>query len=93
MEKTTNVRRTVSSSLQDLPESNPSQLNATRHRNALVMQVIKESADSEKNIAREMDWNKPSRFVVVCVCHYDLSAHHTNTAEYHYEEETTKRES
>ncbi|XP_048380837.1 ubiquinol-cytochrome-c reductase complex assembly factor 3 isoform X2 [Stegostoma tigrinum] len=47
--------------LQHLPESNQSQLEATQRRNALVMQIIKESADCEKNVAREMDWNKPSR--------------------------------
>ncbi|XP_041038031.1 ubiquinol-cytochrome-c reductase complex assembly factor 3 isoform X2 [Carcharodon carcharias] len=46
--------------LSRLPESNQAQLEASRKRNTLLMQIIKESAESEKNIALERDWNKLS---------------------------------
>ncbi|XP_078060756.1 ubiquinol-cytochrome-c reductase complex assembly factor 3 [Mustelus asterias] len=47
--------------VQHLPESNKVRLEASRQRNTLVMQIIEESAQSEKNIARKKDWYKLSR--------------------------------
>ncbi|XP_078393232.1 ubiquinol-cytochrome-c reductase complex assembly factor 3 [Cetorhinus maximus] len=47
--------------VRQLPESNQAQLEASRKRNTLLMQIIKESAESEKNVALERDWNKLSR--------------------------------
>ncbi|XP_067883899.1 ubiquinol-cytochrome-c reductase complex assembly factor 3 isoform X1 [Heterodontus francisci] len=47
--------------LGQLPESNQAQLQASKRRNALVMQIIKESAETEENVARRQDWNKPTR--------------------------------
>lgn len=37
---------------QNLPESNPMRMEETRKRNALVMQVLKEAAETNDNIAR-----------------------------------------
>ncbi|XP_067883900.1 ubiquinol-cytochrome-c reductase complex assembly factor 3 isoform X2 [Heterodontus francisci] len=47
--------------VRQLPESNQAQLQASKRRNALVMQIIKESAETEENVARRQDWNKPTR--------------------------------
>ncbi|XP_038643450.1 ubiquinol-cytochrome-c reductase complex assembly factor 3 [Scyliorhinus canicula] len=44
-----------------LPESNKAHLEASRKRNTLVMQIIEESAHTEKNVAQKRDWNKFSR--------------------------------
>ncbi|KAM9360342.1 ubiquinol-cytochrome-c reductase complex assembly factor 3 [Symphorus nematophorus] len=38
--------------LKNLPESNPLRMEETRKRNALVMQAIKEAAETNENIAR-----------------------------------------
>uniref|UniRef100_UPI00398EEF35 ubiquinol-cytochrome-c reductase complex assembly factor 3 n=1 Tax=Pristiophorus japonicus TaxID=55135 RepID=UPI00398EEF35 len=46
---------------QHLPESSRAQLESSRRRNALVMEVIKESAKTGENMTRKTDWNKPSR--------------------------------
>ncbi|XP_062241018.1 ubiquinol-cytochrome-c reductase complex assembly factor 3 [Platichthys flesus] len=40
--------------LKNLPESNPVRMEETRRRNALVMQALKEAAETNDNIAREM---------------------------------------
>lgn len=37
---------------QNLPESNPVRMEETRKRNALVMQALKEAAETNDNIAR-----------------------------------------
>ncbi|TMS03955.1 ubiquinol-cytochrome-c reductase complex assembly factor 3 [Larimichthys crocea] len=36
----------------NLPESNPVRMEETRKRNALVMQAIKEAAETSENVAR-----------------------------------------
>ncbi|KAG8011618.1 Ubiquinol-cytochrome-c reductase complex assembly factor 3 [Nibea albiflora] len=36
----------------NLPESNPVRMEETRKRNALVMQAIKEAAETNENVAR-----------------------------------------
>uniref|UniRef100_A0A4W3GKR5 Ubiquinol-cytochrome-c reductase complex assembly factor 3 n=1 Tax=Callorhinchus milii TaxID=7868 RepID=A0A4W3GKR5_CALMI len=41
-----------------LPESNPLRKRETDRRNALVMQVIKEAAETEENVAWRTDWRK-----------------------------------
>ncbi|XP_040897371.1 ubiquinol-cytochrome-c reductase complex assembly factor 3 [Toxotes jaculatrix] len=38
--------------LKNLPESNPMRMEETRKRNALVMQALKEAAETNDNIAR-----------------------------------------
>ncbi|XP_076021255.1 ubiquinol-cytochrome-c reductase complex assembly factor 3 [Genypterus blacodes] len=38
--------------LKDLPEANPLRMAETRKRNALVMQVLKEAAETNDNVAR-----------------------------------------
>ncbi|KAG7221347.1 hypothetical protein INR49_017313 [Caranx melampygus] len=38
--------------LKNLPEANPVRMEETRRRNALVMQVLKEAAETNDNIAR-----------------------------------------
>uniref|UniRef100_A0A3Q3WGS4 Ubiquinol-cytochrome-c reductase complex assembly factor 3 n=1 Tax=Mola mola TaxID=94237 RepID=A0A3Q3WGS4_MOLML len=38
--------------IKNLPESNPVRMEETRKRNALVMQVIKEAAETNENVAR-----------------------------------------
>ncbi|XP_022602360.1 ubiquinol-cytochrome-c reductase complex assembly factor 3 [Seriola lalandi dorsalis] len=40
--------------LKNLPESNPVRMEETRRRNALVMQVLKEAAETNDNIARRI---------------------------------------
>lgn len=37
---------------QNLPESNPVRMDETRKRNALMLQVLKDAAESPENIAR-----------------------------------------
>ncbi|XP_061586159.1 ubiquinol-cytochrome-c reductase complex assembly factor 3 [Cololabis saira] len=38
--------------LKNLPESNPVRMEETRQRNAMVMQVLKEAAETGDNLAR-----------------------------------------
>ncbi|XP_077376836.1 ubiquinol-cytochrome-c reductase complex assembly factor 3 [Festucalex cinctus] len=38
--------------IKNLPESNPIRMEETRKRNALVMQKLKEAAETSENIAR-----------------------------------------
>ncbi|XP_004072863.1 ubiquinol-cytochrome-c reductase complex assembly factor 3 [Oryzias latipes] len=38
--------------LKNLPESNPQRMEETRLRNAMVMQVLKEAAETDHNLAR-----------------------------------------
>ncbi|XP_040010049.1 ubiquinol-cytochrome-c reductase complex assembly factor 3 [Xiphias gladius] len=38
--------------IKNLPESNPMRMEETRRRNALVMQALKEAAETNDNIAR-----------------------------------------
>ncbi|CDQ63554.1 ubiquinol-cytochrome-c reductase complex assembly factor 3 [Oncorhynchus nerka] len=38
--------------LKNLPEANPLRMEETRKRNALMMQVLKEAAETDDNIAR-----------------------------------------
>ncbi|XP_029915186.1 ubiquinol-cytochrome-c reductase complex assembly factor 3 [Myripristis murdjan] len=38
--------------IKNLPESNPMRMEETRKRNALVMQALKEAAETSDNIAR-----------------------------------------
>ncbi|XP_061674488.1 ubiquinol-cytochrome-c reductase complex assembly factor 3-like isoform X15 [Syngnathoides biaculeatus] len=38
--------------IQNLPESNPMRMEETRKRNALLMQTLKEAAETNDNIAR-----------------------------------------
>ncbi|KAG7484771.1 hypothetical protein MATL_G00053520 [Megalops atlanticus] len=38
--------------LKNLPEANPVRMEETRRRNALLMQVLKEAAETKDNIAR-----------------------------------------
>ncbi|XP_034547881.1 ubiquinol-cytochrome-c reductase complex assembly factor 3 [Notolabrus celidotus] len=38
--------------VKNLPESNPMRMEETRKRNALVMQALKEAAETDENIAR-----------------------------------------
>ncbi|XP_044051588.1 ubiquinol-cytochrome-c reductase complex assembly factor 3 [Siniperca chuatsi] len=38
--------------IKNLPESNPMRMEETRKRNALVMQALKEAAETNDNIAR-----------------------------------------
>uniref|UniRef100_A0AAY4CLF3 Ubiquinol-cytochrome-c reductase complex assembly factor 3 n=2 Tax=Denticeps clupeoides TaxID=299321 RepID=A0AAY4CLF3_9TELE len=38
--------------LKELPEANPLRLDETRRRNALMMQVLKDAAETKENIAR-----------------------------------------
>ncbi|XP_067113583.1 ubiquinol-cytochrome-c reductase complex assembly factor 3 [Osmerus mordax] len=38
--------------LKNLPESNPVRMEESRRRNALIMQVLKEAAETPDNIAR-----------------------------------------
>ncbi|XP_032372648.1 ubiquinol-cytochrome-c reductase complex assembly factor 3 [Etheostoma spectabile] len=38
--------------IKNLPESNPKRMEETRKRNALVMQALKEAAETDENIAR-----------------------------------------
>uniref|UniRef100_UPI0037E9B1CD ubiquinol-cytochrome-c reductase complex assembly factor 3 n=1 Tax=Semicossyphus pulcher TaxID=241346 RepID=UPI0037E9B1CD len=38
--------------VKNLPESNPMRMEETRKRNALVMQALKEAAETDDNIAR-----------------------------------------
>ncbi|XP_015195205.1 ubiquinol-cytochrome-c reductase complex assembly factor 3 [Lepisosteus oculatus] len=44
-----NRRREI---LKNLPESNPVRLQETRRRNALELQVLKEAAETNDNVAR-----------------------------------------
>lgn len=39
---------------QNLPESNPLRMDETRKRNALVMQALKDAAETDDNIASRM---------------------------------------
>ncbi|XP_056148635.1 ubiquinol-cytochrome-c reductase complex assembly factor 3 [Lampris incognitus] len=39
--------------LKNLPEANPVRMEETRRRNALVMQALKEAAETNDNIARQ----------------------------------------
>ncbi|XP_017294307.1 ubiquinol-cytochrome-c reductase complex assembly factor 3 [Kryptolebias marmoratus] len=41
--------------LKNLPESNPERMEESRQRNAMVMQVLKEAATTNSNIARGFD--------------------------------------
>ncbi|KAJ3604578.1 hypothetical protein NHX12_029318 [Muraenolepis orangiensis] len=41
--------------IKNLPEANPVRLEETRKRNTLIMQVLKEAAESDLNIARGFD--------------------------------------
>ncbi|KAM4576010.1 ubiquinol-cytochrome-c reductase complex assembly factor 3 [Odontesthes bonariensis] len=38
--------------IKNLPESNPLRMEETRQRNAMVMQVLKEAAETSDNLAR-----------------------------------------
>ncbi|XP_060893466.1 ubiquinol-cytochrome-c reductase complex assembly factor 3 [Labrus mixtus] len=38
--------------IKNLPEANPMRMEETRKRNALVMQALKEAAETDDNIAR-----------------------------------------
>ncbi|KAK5609256.1 Ubiquinol-cytochrome-c reductase complex assembly factor 3 [Crenichthys baileyi] len=38
--------------LKNLPESNPVRMEETRHRNAMMMQVLKDAAETNDNLAR-----------------------------------------
>ncbi|XP_074526856.1 ubiquinol-cytochrome-c reductase complex assembly factor 3 [Halichoeres trimaculatus] len=38
--------------IKNLPEANPLRMEETRKRNALVMQALKEAAETDENIAR-----------------------------------------
>ncbi|XP_051924364.1 ubiquinol-cytochrome-c reductase complex assembly factor 3 [Hippocampus zosterae] len=38
--------------IKNLPESNPMRMEETRKRNALVMQTLKEAAETNENLAR-----------------------------------------
>ncbi|XP_041793282.1 ubiquinol-cytochrome-c reductase complex assembly factor 3 [Chelmon rostratus] len=38
--------------IKNLPESNPVRMEETRRRNALVMQALKEAAETNENVAR-----------------------------------------
>ncbi|XP_041856465.1 ubiquinol-cytochrome-c reductase complex assembly factor 3 [Melanotaenia boesemani] len=38
--------------LKNLPESNPMRMEETRQRNAMLMQVLKEAAETSDNLAR-----------------------------------------
>ncbi|CAJ1068645.1 ubiquinol-cytochrome-c reductase complex assembly factor 3 [Xyrichtys novacula] len=38
--------------VKNLPEANPLRMEETRKRNALVMQALKEAAETDENIAR-----------------------------------------
>ncbi|XP_036381620.1 ubiquinol-cytochrome-c reductase complex assembly factor 3-like [Megalops cyprinoides] len=38
--------------LKNLPEANPVRMEETRRRNALMMQVLKEAAETKDNVAR-----------------------------------------
>ncbi|KAM9743402.1 ubiquinol-cytochrome-c reductase complex assembly factor 3 [Menidia menidia] len=38
--------------MKNLPESNPMRMEETRQRNAMVMQVLKEAAETTDNLAR-----------------------------------------
>ncbi|XP_023120551.1 ubiquinol-cytochrome-c reductase complex assembly factor 3 [Amphiprion ocellaris] len=38
--------------IKNLPESNPMRMEETRQRNAMVMQVLKEAAETNDNLAR-----------------------------------------
>ncbi|XP_026199827.1 ubiquinol-cytochrome-c reductase complex assembly factor 3 [Anabas testudineus] len=40
--------------VKNMPESNPAKMEEMRKRNALMMQVLKEAAQSKDNIARDM---------------------------------------
>lgn len=37
---------------QNLPESNPVRMEETRQRNAMLMQVLKDAAETSNNLAR-----------------------------------------
>lgn len=40
--------------LKNLPESNPVRMEDARKRNALIMQVIREAAETNENVARSL---------------------------------------
>lgn len=40
--------------LQNLPESNPMRMEETRKRNIMVLQALKDAAETDENIARTM---------------------------------------
>ncbi|KAM4745628.1 ubiquinol-cytochrome-c reductase complex assembly factor 3 [Anableps anableps] len=40
--------------LKNLPESNPVRMEETRQRNAMLMQVLKQAAETNDNLAREL---------------------------------------
>ncbi|XP_054630786.1 ubiquinol-cytochrome-c reductase complex assembly factor 3 [Dunckerocampus dactyliophorus] len=44
--------------IKNLPESNPVRMEETRRRNALVMQSLKEAAETNENIARGLQGSK-----------------------------------
>ncbi|KAM4701413.1 ubiquinol-cytochrome-c reductase complex assembly factor 3 [Discoglossus pictus] len=41
----------------DLPEANPARLAEVRKRNELVLQAIKEAAETNENVARRPPWS------------------------------------
>ncbi|XP_026043715.1 ubiquinol-cytochrome-c reductase complex assembly factor 3 isoform X1 [Astatotilapia calliptera] len=43
---------------QNLPESNPLRMEETRQRNALVMQALKDAAETSENLARGLGPSK-----------------------------------
>ncbi|AWP06617.1 Activated RNA polymerase II transcriptional coactivator p15 isoform 2 [Scophthalmus maximus] len=47
--------------LKNLPESNPMRMEETRRRNALVMQALKDAAETDDNIARRYSEEKNNR--------------------------------
>uniref|UniRef100_A0A3Q0SBV6 Ubiquinol-cytochrome-c reductase complex assembly factor 3 n=1 Tax=Amphilophus citrinellus TaxID=61819 RepID=A0A3Q0SBV6_AMPCI len=44
--------------IKNLPESNPLRMEETRRRNTLVMQALKEAAETSDNIAKELGPSK-----------------------------------
>ncbi|XP_005988937.1 ubiquinol-cytochrome-c reductase complex assembly factor 3 [Latimeria chalumnae] len=44
--------------VKNLPEANPVRREETRRRNALVMQAIKEAAETDENVCRSTPWAK-----------------------------------
>ncbi|XP_078522890.1 ubiquinol-cytochrome-c reductase complex assembly factor 3 [Lissotriton helveticus] len=44
--------------IKNFPEANPKQMSEIRERNILVMQAIKEAAETNENVARRSPWSK-----------------------------------
>ncbi|XP_069063293.1 ubiquinol-cytochrome-c reductase complex assembly factor 3 [Pleurodeles waltl] len=44
--------------MKNFPEANAKQMAETRERNILVMQAIKEAAETNENVARRTPWSK-----------------------------------